>query len=954
MTVLREGVVGGALNLYFIYKFMRILTTPFASTDAFKLGIIDEKGKILKKHKKLKTIEEKEAYTLMHRLVWKMKRLMEKIPFGKSRLASYAAALWLIKEEKNFKGTDQELQESFLTFLESDWKEDAMILKENYEGDMDKKSFSNLRQEGIDIKKASMSDVIKDFQSSDAPQFKGKSDKKKKEMAIAAKLSKEEVETEASAYRDAMQKDSKKKAYKKKYGKMPFQFTNKTRDSRGVKAEEHEPCPKCDGAGCEHCDGKGFHVHEMPNRKNMEKINTLLKDYHGKFKWRDEVLYVTKEIEKDVRDIISKDKGHSYMVKVSKNPMREEVEINEVLVMGKAPKTMKDNEKLKWFDKLKSGQTIQLWYDSSVAKGTKWREFQVGRKTKSKKFNLEKVSMQMMRDGKPGGVKWFLYNRQGNISLAWGDMAVSLISMKEELEEARRMPKNVRDYMKFAKGQGPNPDQVLDVKDVDKWVKEIKKGIKAGWVSVASSNLGGDENVAILIKLTLEKENDWPHKILHNASFGMIRIDVDGGMEMFASGHKVKNMRKTSVKSARDVVSKINTWIKKVDEEVLEDGTDKMANRYREDTPGQIEEAMKSKVADAGMECMECGKKFRAKLSTLEYGKTKCPKCKSTDIDFAFGESVTLSFSEFITEGRPKQDKDFVPGATVRDLNRTGLRALADAQKKKYSSQDIQSIARKYKQRVADVVGGKTWDWEWIITLTNGMQLTYDYGLNSTFIKGWKFDKKKAAAHLAKYGNEHETVRDMQGGGGKVQVTGLETAFELISEGWISGTYSVTKDGEELATFDFNPAGEPDANGIGTTKVTDDGDFPKEIQDLFKTHSNLKLKLVQAGSTFVKEEAPANSVAGGNVNLDPFVKKKRKNAKVQTEMFGGQKVFVVSPDRYFQSRLGKSRYARYEKYVGNDKLGEAIRQYGRNNPKNSIILKNSGNGAMLYLKYGRQ
>ena len=101
------------------------------------------------------------------------------------------------------------------------------------------------------------------------------------------------------------------------------------------------------------------------------------------------------------------------------------------------------------------------------------------------------------------------------------------------------------------------------------------------------------------------------------------------------------------------------------------------------------------------------------------------------------------------------------------------------------------------------------------------------------------------------------------------------------------------------------------------------------------------------------EAAPANSVAGGNVNLDPF-KKKRKNAKVQTEMFAGQKVFVVSPERFYESRLGKSRYSRYEKYVGNDKLGEAIRQYGRNNPKNSIILKNSGNGAMLYLKYGRQ
>ena len=43
---------------------------------------------------------------------------------------------------------------------------------------------------------------------------------------------------------------------------------------------------------------------------------------------------------------------------------------------------------------------------------------------------------------------------------------------------------------------------------------------------------------------------------------------------------------------------------------------------------------------DIGMECQECGKKFRAKLSTLQYGKTKCPKCKSTDLDFAYGEQV--------------------------------------------------------------------------------------------------------------------------------------------------------------------------------------------------------------------------------------------------------------------------------------------------------------------------
>ena len=65
-------------------------------------------------------------------------------------------------------------------------------------------------------------------------------------------------------------------------------------------------------------------------------------------------------------------------------------------------------------------------------------------------------------------------------------------------------------------------------------------------------------------------------------------------------------------------------------------------------------------------------------------------------------------------------------------------------------------------------------------------------------------------------------------------------------------------------------------------------------------------------------------------------------------------MFIVSPDKFWQARLGKSRYTRYEKYVGNDDIGEAIREYGRANPKHPIILKNSQNGSMLYLKYGKR
>ena len=60
--------------------------------------------------------------------------------------------------------------------------------------------------ERLNVAKAKMGDVIKDFQDSDAPQFKGKSDEKRREMAIAAKLSKEEVEQTDEALKGSQHK----------------------------------------------------------------------------------------------------------------------------------------------------------------------------------------------------------------------------------------------------------------------------------------------------------------------------------------------------------------------------------------------------------------------------------------------------------------------------------------------------------------------------------------------------------------------------------------------------------------------------------------------------------------------------------------------------------------------------------------------------------------------------
>lgn len=85
-------------DLYYSFRFVKLLTTPWEETDAYKLGIIDENGK-RNKAVKLDNDEKKSAYTTFIRLVFNIKRLLEKVPGGRSTLASYAAALFLLKEK---------------------------------------------------------------------------------------------------------------------------------------------------------------------------------------------------------------------------------------------------------------------------------------------------------------------------------------------------------------------------------------------------------------------------------------------------------------------------------------------------------------------------------------------------------------------------------------------------------------------------------------------------------------------------------------------------------------------------------------------------------------------------------------------------------------------------------------------------------------------------------------
>ena len=124
--------MGRAIDLLITYRVIKMLVTPFEKTDAYKYGIIDKNGKVLRKNKTLTVAKEKDSYTILHRFVFNLKRLINLIPGGKSKLGTYAAALGLLlKEEKEINAVELEkvlykhLRENDLIKLDDDLREDV-------------------------------------------------------------------------------------------------------------------------------------------------------------------------------------------------------------------------------------------------------------------------------------------------------------------------------------------------------------------------------------------------------------------------------------------------------------------------------------------------------------------------------------------------------------------------------------------------------------------------------------------------------------------------------------------------------------------------------------------------------------------------------------------------------------------------------------------------------------
>jgi len=136
------------VDLFLAYSFIKRLVKPFNTWPAYKLGIIDEKGNILIKRKDFGKNEQKKAFGVFDQMILNIKKLLSKLPGGQTKLASYAAALWLIKEEQRIEATnyltEASIEKDLDLALERFLEENGVIIAEAAKREMEEEPVNNV------------------------------------------------------------------------------------------------------------------------------------------------------------------------------------------------------------------------------------------------------------------------------------------------------------------------------------------------------------------------------------------------------------------------------------------------------------------------------------------------------------------------------------------------------------------------------------------------------------------------------------------------------------------------------------------------------------------------------------------------------------------------------------------------------------------------------------------
>ena len=208
-------------------------------------------------------------------------------------------------------------------------------------------------------------------------------------------------------------------------------------------------------------------------QKIKESVNKDIDSQIKKFMQRRDDIMANKN--DDMR--LSKAKQVQYKIdalRLKKKKEREKKRKSNESVNKSVTENISDSQKFKIYNSLKKGDIVSIKYDSSIAKGSKFHPFLVTKgKTKLMKGKIERIIM-IPADTKNKRAKRYLYNRNGSISLALGDMAASIVDMKKgNINEIKKLyhKTQIKNAVQIAKKMSGNMTGAV------KKIEKISKGL---------------------------------------------------------------------------------------------------------------------------------------------------------------------------------------------------------------------------------------------------------------------------------------------------------------------------------------------------------------------------------------------------------------------------------------------------------------------------------------------
>ena len=129
-------------------------------------------------------------------------------------------------------------------------------------------------------------------------------------------------------------------------------------------------------------------------------------------------------------------------------------------------KSMDMNKRLKVYDKLKKGDEITIKYGSSMSSGREGKFKVTKGKTVVGKEKVERIILQNVAN--PKGVKYYLYQRNGNVTMAIGDMGATIEDMSESVVNEAKVKSKDTKGIRLAEAIYNNVEAIMEAVEREK------------------------------------------------------------------------------------------------------------------------------------------------------------------------------------------------------------------------------------------------------------------------------------------------------------------------------------------------------------------------------------------------------------------------------------------------------------------------------------------------------